>query len=131
MVTHSSTSRPVQYLCMAERTGCPVLTDLWSHVRFTLGTIIITSILQDPGAGDEFSLAVFNDSRSAHLAAKSRLLHAPTEQDRAIQPQHQKVRARRSIHDPKASLCRLDEEVAVRDHRSFLFPRSNMPIYYR
>jgi hypothetical protein len=32
MVTHSSTSRPVQYLCMAERTGCPVLTDLWSYV---------------------------------------------------------------------------------------------------
>jgi hypothetical protein len=32
MVTHSSTSRPVQCLCMAERTGCPVLTDLWSCV---------------------------------------------------------------------------------------------------
>jgi hypothetical protein len=32
MVTHSSTSRPVQCLCMAERTGCPVLTDLWSYV---------------------------------------------------------------------------------------------------
>jgi hypothetical protein len=34
MVTHSSTSRPVQCLCMAERTGCPVLTDLWSYVTF-------------------------------------------------------------------------------------------------
>ena len=33
MVTHSSTSRPVQCLCMAERTGCPVLTDLWSYVQ--------------------------------------------------------------------------------------------------
>jgi hypothetical protein len=32
MVTHSSTSRPVQCLCMAERTGCPVFTDLWSYV---------------------------------------------------------------------------------------------------
>jgi hypothetical protein len=32
MVTHSSTSRPVKCLCMAERTGCPVLTDLWSYV---------------------------------------------------------------------------------------------------
>jgi hypothetical protein len=32
MVTHSSTSRPVQCLCMAEQTGCPVLTDLWSYV---------------------------------------------------------------------------------------------------
>jgi hypothetical protein len=32
MVTHSSTSRPVQCLCTAERTGCPVLTDLWSYV---------------------------------------------------------------------------------------------------
>jgi hypothetical protein len=37
MVTHSSTSRRVQCLCMAERTGCPVLTDLWSYVlEFTL-----------------------------------------------------------------------------------------------
>jgi hypothetical protein len=35
MVTHSSTSRPVQCLCMAERTGCPVLTDLWSYVPIT------------------------------------------------------------------------------------------------
>lgn len=34
MVTHSSTSRPVQCLCMAERTGCPVFTDLWSYVLF-------------------------------------------------------------------------------------------------
>jgi hypothetical protein len=33
MVTHSSTSRPVQCLCMAERTGCPVFTDLWSYVE--------------------------------------------------------------------------------------------------
>jgi hypothetical protein len=33
MVTHSSTSRPVQCLCMAERTGCPVFTDLWSYVH--------------------------------------------------------------------------------------------------
>jgi hypothetical protein len=36
MVTHSSTSRPVQCLCMAERTGCPVLTDLWSYVLFSV-----------------------------------------------------------------------------------------------
>ena len=35
MVTHSSTSRPVQCLCMAERTGCPVFTDLWSYVLVT------------------------------------------------------------------------------------------------
>ena len=35
MVTHSSTSRPVQCLCMAERTGCPVFTDLWSYVLET------------------------------------------------------------------------------------------------
>jgi hypothetical protein len=36
MVTHSSTSRPVQCLCMAERTGCPVFTDLWSYVSGVL-----------------------------------------------------------------------------------------------
>jgi hypothetical protein len=35
MVTHSSTSRPVQCLCMAERTGCPVFTDLWSYVLYS------------------------------------------------------------------------------------------------
>jgi hypothetical protein len=38
MVTHSSTSRPVQCLCMAERTGCPVLTDLWSYVLISQTT---------------------------------------------------------------------------------------------
>ena len=38
MVTHSSTSRPVQCLCMAERTGCPVFTDLWSYVKISLAT---------------------------------------------------------------------------------------------
>ena len=43
MVTHSSTSRPVQCLCMAERTGCPVFTDLWSYVlrhEFCLNMLI-------------------------------------------------------------------------------------------
>jgi hypothetical protein len=43
MVTHSSTSRPVQCLCMAERTGCPVLTDLWSYVFNMLGTYNINA----------------------------------------------------------------------------------------
>ena len=42
MVTHSSTSRPVQCLCMAERTGCPVLTDLWSYVTVSFSTWIYT-----------------------------------------------------------------------------------------
>ena len=45
MVTHSSTNRPVQCLCMAERTGCPVFTDLWSYVtvptQLTLYTIAL------------------------------------------------------------------------------------------
>ena len=43
MVTHSSTSRPVQCLCMAERTGCPVFTDLWSYVssRFAFCFIML------------------------------------------------------------------------------------------
>jgi hypothetical protein len=45
MVTHSSTSRPVQCLCMAERTGCPVFTDLWSYV-FIIPTIA-TMLLAD------------------------------------------------------------------------------------
>jgi hypothetical protein len=41
MVTHSSASRPVQCLCMAERTGCPVLTDLWSYVLIPVKMLII------------------------------------------------------------------------------------------
>jgi hypothetical protein len=45
MVTHSSTSRPVQCLCMAERTGCPVLTDLWSYVLLPL-VISMNNILK-------------------------------------------------------------------------------------
>jgi hypothetical protein len=40
MVTHSSTSRPVQCLCMAERTGCPVLTDLWSYVSIVAAKVV-------------------------------------------------------------------------------------------
>jgi hypothetical protein len=46
MVTHSSTSRPVQCLCMAERTGCPVFTDLWSYVIVAHAFNII--MLSDP-----------------------------------------------------------------------------------
>jgi hypothetical protein len=42
MVTHSSTSRPVQCLCMAERTGCPVLTDLWSYVTVAVCIKLVT-----------------------------------------------------------------------------------------
>jgi hypothetical protein len=44
MVTHSSTSRPVQCLCMAERTGCPVLTDLWSYVSGICKRAISTNL---------------------------------------------------------------------------------------
>ena len=32
MVTHSTTHLPIWCLSMAERTGCPVLTSLWSYV---------------------------------------------------------------------------------------------------
>jgi hypothetical protein len=32
VVTHPTTNSPIQGLCMAERTGCPVLLDLWSYV---------------------------------------------------------------------------------------------------
>jgi hypothetical protein len=45
MVTHSSTSRPVQCLCMAERTGCPVLTDLWSYVLVDLDGSIMSLVV--------------------------------------------------------------------------------------
>jgi hypothetical protein len=47
MVTHSSTSRPVQCLCMAERTGCPVFTDLWSYVLFCTNFILIYAIIEE------------------------------------------------------------------------------------
>ena len=48
MVTHSSTSRPVQCLCMAERTGCPVFTDLWSYVLDLSLTNIIELSFKKP-----------------------------------------------------------------------------------
>ena len=32
MVTHLTTSQPIHGLHTAERTGCPVLHDLWPHV---------------------------------------------------------------------------------------------------
>jgi hypothetical protein len=32
VVTHPTTNPPIQGLCMAERTGCPILLDLWSYV---------------------------------------------------------------------------------------------------
>ena len=53
MVTHSSTSRPVQCLCMAERTGCPVFTDLWSyvHVKVCIGFKIFVFIMQGKSIG--------------------------------------------------------------------------------
>jgi hypothetical protein len=47
MVTHSSTSRPVQCLCMAERTGCPVLTDLWSYVLNIVFYSFIKTLIDD------------------------------------------------------------------------------------
>jgi hypothetical protein len=51
MVTHSSTSRPVQCLCMAERTGCPVLTDLWSYVLGTQTVRLMKNWPQAIGLG--------------------------------------------------------------------------------
>jgi hypothetical protein len=55
MVTHSSTNRPAQCLCVAERTGCPVFTNLWSYVftsifqyilyiKILLATIVLKSL---------------------------------------------------------------------------------------
>ena len=32
VVTHRSTNQPVNCLCMAERTGCPVFSCLWPYV---------------------------------------------------------------------------------------------------
>ena len=33
VVTHPTTNLPIWCLCMAERTGCPFLTSLWSYVE--------------------------------------------------------------------------------------------------
>ena len=35
VVTHPTTNPPISSLCMAERTGCPVLLTLWSYVIIT------------------------------------------------------------------------------------------------
>ena len=32
VVTHPTTNLPIWGLCMAERTGCPILLSLWSYV---------------------------------------------------------------------------------------------------
>jgi hypothetical protein len=58
MVTHSSTSRPVQCLCMAERTGCPVFTDLWSYVliRLLMAVMIIINSVSDTSKEAHFAL---------------------------------------------------------------------------
>ena len=67
MVTHSSTSRPVQCLCMAERTGCPVFTDLWSYVLVFSNALKIYSVKppwSDPLSGIFLSLI-------AHLLERS------------------------------------------------------------
>ena len=33
VVTHPTTNQPISSLCMAERTGCPILLSLWSYVK--------------------------------------------------------------------------------------------------
>jgi hypothetical protein len=33
VVTHPTTNPPISSLCMAERTGCPILLSLWSYVE--------------------------------------------------------------------------------------------------
>ena len=69
MVTHSSTSRPVQCLCMAERTGCPVLTDIWSYVfyqddtKFILFAIANFHCLVGKQSGKMVSLKVWRSAR--------------------------------------------------------------------
>ena len=50
MVTHSNTSRPIQCLCMAERTGCPVFTDLWPYVLLVVRSIPMSLALKPPGS---------------------------------------------------------------------------------
>ena len=36
VVTHPTTNLPIWSLCMAERTGCPILSSLWSYVTVML-----------------------------------------------------------------------------------------------
>jgi hypothetical protein len=68
MVTHSSTSRPVQCLCMAERTGCPVLTDLWSYVLMLSFNLLIIPINESPsGQGSSLQCPLDNDDWSVSL----------------------------------------------------------------
>jgi hypothetical protein len=69
MVTHSSTSRPVQCLCMAERTGCPVLTDLWSYVIIKVGKHFIKLVNLEDLAVSRASVAYI--SSTIRLEAKA------------------------------------------------------------
>ena len=45
MVTHSTTDLPIWYLSMAERTGCPVFTSLWSYVLEDVTFVFMNSKL--------------------------------------------------------------------------------------
>nr|POE77820.1 hypothetical protein CFP56_09463 [Quercus suber] len=47
VVTHRTTNSPVDCLCMAERTGCPVLSRLWSYVLILVFPLTIYPAL-DP-----------------------------------------------------------------------------------
>ena len=45
VVTHPTTNLPIYCLCMAERTGCPVLNNLWPYVKGMLLNRTIFAII--------------------------------------------------------------------------------------
>ena len=88
MVTHSSTSRPVQCLCMAERTGCPVFTDLWSYVLILeyLQPILTKSIAYEkaPEVTRTPSPSGLVNSRKHSTASRELVLYIRSPQDPAL-----------------------------------------------
>jgi hypothetical protein len=72
MVTHSSTSRPVQCLCMAERTGCPVLTDLWSYVLVLNCLVLYSLFLQSRISQHRSPASVHDVQKGFELVKKTR-----------------------------------------------------------
>ena len=49
VVTNPTTNLPISSLCMAERTGCPVLLSLWSYVMYEYSVVKYVPIITSGG----------------------------------------------------------------------------------
>ena len=102
MVTHSSTSRPVQCLCMAERTGCPVLTDLWSYVLSLLAQI--NNHPKNMTATKRNTLKLVVASTPRDVIVRSTVTYIP----------FQSIHITRHSLNPDAAICRIHSSLKLK-----------------